>query len=1390
MKIAHFLFSVFLFIGTVLYAQPENYKFGHLDISNGISNNQIVSVFKDSRGFMWFGTQSGLNRYDGYSFKIFKHSLRDSLSIRDNFIYGINEDHNGNLWIGTRFGYNIYNPLTESFSWNPEKYLRDNNIPLTSINNLYTDKKGNVWFLNRQEGIVKVNTVTNKRDLIKNIPFDSTSVKNSELSSLVEGNNGDYWIIHRDGVLEKMDGKTNKIVQRDYFIYRILGNVANDYSLFVDSDGDLWITITNSPNGVFYYNPKLKRIKHITNTSQEVRLNTNIVRAVVQDNNGFIWIATDHGGINILNKHNFRITYLLQNPDDNKSITQNSFTCLYKDNSSIIWAGTFKKGINYFHDNLIRFKLLKHQSRLPNSLGFDDVNCFAEDAKENLWIGTNGGGLIYYDRTKENFKQYLNNPSVSNSLSNNVIVSLCIDHEQKLWIGTYYGGLNCFVNDRFRHFKKDPRNPQSLNNDNVWELYEDRQNRLWVGTLGGGLDLYDRKNEIFSHFNTRVPNTIYSDYLSAVLQDKEGKLWIGTAYGVNVFYKDSFKTWKHYLRDNQDNSSISNNNILSILEDSRGLIWVGTREGLNCFDKKTQKFKNFREEDGLPDNSIISMVEDNNGNLWLGTPNGLSNLIITKKPGEDSITYLFKNYDESDGLQGKEFNENAAFRTKKGELVFGGINGFNIFFPQDIKVNMNLPKVVITDFQIFNKSIKVNEEIDGRVLLRQSIINTREITLKYRENIFVVEFAALSYFQPEKNKYSYILEGFNKDWITVDSKMRKATYTNLDPGEYVFRVKAANNDGFWNTEETVLKIVILPPFWRTKLAIVLYILVILAILYISRRMILERARMRFNLEHERHEAQRMHELDMLKIRFFTNVSHEFRTPLTLIITPIEKLIKNTIDPELNKQYVMINRNARRLLNLINQLLDFRRMEVQEFHLSLIQADIILFIRDIVNSFSDISEKKNIQLSVISHIESLNTYFDQDKLEKILFNLLSNAFKFTGEMGTVKVELNTLEAELSVELPDKKGKYLQIKVSDTGIGIAKEKHEKVFERFFQNEIPGDMLNQGSGIGLALTREFVKLHEGVITLQSEPGKGSCFTVYIPLKENGYVKENIFPVKEDFISDNNTIEASNNGELESISKGLKKALLLLVEDNEDFRFYLKDNLKQQYQIVEAPNGQVGLKAASHFIPDLIVSDVMMPVMDGIDFCKRVKSDQRTSHIPVILLTAKAASDQIITGFQTGADDYITKPFNFEILLSRIKNLLSQRELMRKSFIKHVEINPSEITVTPLDEKLINKAIALVESNISNADFSVEELSRELGMSRVHLYKKLLSITGKTPIEFIRTIRLKRAAQLLKKSQLTISEIAYQVGFNNPKYFTKYFKSEFNVLPSQYISNNSEKG
>lgn len=1351
-------FSITVMSGS--FAQSGNYKFTRIDVNKGLSHNQVNCLFKDSRGYMWFGTASGLNRFNGYTMKVYRNDVRDSTTLADNQINSLFEDPDGRLWINES---SVFFYDSDKFARNTTPYLATYDVPPGLIHNIIPAQDSIFWFVHGTSGLYRYDKIRHTTKAYRNIPGDNKSIASDRVSLVAEAPDSTLWIVHLNGILEKMDIRTGKVVHRNDVLQKQFKNALLDYQFIISSDGSLWIFTTNGPNGVFVYDPRNDNFIFINTTSAGLKLNTNIVRGITEDGAGAIWVGTDHGGINMIGSGRNTVQYLVYSEDDSRSLGQNSITCMHKDDEGIIWLGTYKKGVSYYHENIVRFPLFRHKANDSRTIGYEDVNRFVEDDKGNLWIGTNGGGLIYFDRANNSFKEYKHNPEDPSSLGSDVIVSLYIDHFKQLWIGTYYGGLNRFDGKRFIRYKNDPSNPSSIADENIWEIFEDSQNNLWIGTLYRGLDLYDDQAKSFRHYRNGDINSIASNYVSAILEDQHGNLWIGTDNGIDMLEKQTGR-FVHYGMAVNTPGTLSNNLVMYLHEDELGLIWVATREGLNIFNPITGKFSVLRQEDGLPHNTILTMLQDDKKSYWISTPNGLANLTIDKKDPLNFLRYVIKTYDETDGLQGMQFNENAAFKTSKGELIFGGAYGFNIFKPDDLGNNLTPPKIVFTDFLLFNKRISVGEEVEDHVVLNRAISETKEISLSHTENVFSIEFATLSYLHPEKNKYLYRMQGFNNNWIQADAASRKATYTNLDPGVYTFQVKASNNDGIWNDEGISLTIRILPPFWATPWAILLYVVILVGTLYVSRRIALTRVQDKFRLVQERKEAQHLHELDAMKIKFLTNVSHEFRTPLTLILTPLEKIISKTTDKDSLNQFYMIQRNAKRLLNLVNKLLDFRKLEVDEFKFNPSGGDIISFIKDTVYSFSDLSDKKEIALNFRSTMASLETIFDQDKLEKILFNLLSNAFKFTPEHGNVSVELDrVIRGERTC---------IRIAVSDSGIGIAPDKLDKIFDRFYQADMPEHIVNQGSGIGLSITKEFVKIHEGTITAESEMGKGSMFVVELPVFEVRHtVNEEILPFRvQDAEQENEETQAHN---LPS---------LLLIEDNEDFRYYLRDNLKDIYRIYEAKDGREGLAKTLSLLPDLIVSDVMMPVMDGIELCRKIKNDSRVSHIPVVLLTARSKEEQKLEGLECGADDYITKPFSFDILQLRIKRLIQQQEQLHKDFKKFIEVKASDIKITSLDETLIRKAIEYVENNISNADFSVEDLSRELGMSRVHLYKKLLALTGKSPLGFMRSIRLQRAAQLLEKSQLSVSEVAYQVGFNNPKYFARYFKEEFNILPSAY--------
>lgn len=1378
------LLCILLFAGFSSYAvgvAPDKYKFSLLDMNDGLSNNQIKCFYKDSYGFLWIGTMSGLNRYDGYEMKEFKYDSKDTASIVGNTIISLFEDPEKNLWVQTNYGYSIYNHATGKFSSNRQYFLQKYNLPGNDIENIVKDPEGNFWFINTGQGITKYNPKTKTSITLKHATANDSSLSTNYVSSVAPTAQGDIWVVHRNGILEKLERETLAVKERNLTIYEKFNQELLFYGLLVDSDDDLWIYLPFDSRGIFLYRAEKGEMSFFHTDSPRFKLNNNLARGLVEVSKGTIWAGMDHGGINMIDKQTLTVQHIQHDDEVEKSLVHNSINSMYKDNEGIVWIGTVKNGVNYYHGNVMRFPHFKHHKSIKESLPYDDINTFVEDKKGNLWIGTNGNGLLYWDRWSGEYTQYKHDPINSNSLSSDIIVSMLMDSKDNLWIGTYLGGLNKFDGKKFTVYQHEPANSKSLADNSVWEVFEDSRGNLWIGTLSKGVELFDIQKEEFRHFregNKEMP--IHCDYISAFAEDNEGNVWIGGGYGVDVINLAA-GTSTYFFHDPQDSQSLVSNDILFILNDSENRIWIGTSDGLSLYNAKDSTFLNFSRADGLPNNTIIAVLEDDKGHLWLSTSNGLSNVILDRKASRDEeMVVSFRNYDEQDGLQSKAFNANSAGKLSTGELVFGGTKGFNLFHPNDLSINKIIPQVVLTDFQLFNKSIEAGELINGRVLLNTSVLQEEEIVLKHDENVFSIQFAALNFLHSDKNNYKYKLEGFDKAWLTADKNTRKVTYTNLDPGTYTFRVIAANNDGVWNEEGANITITVLAPYWKTPLAYIIYIVLVTIALFFIRRFMINRERMHFQIEQERRDARKMHELDLMKIKFFTNVSHEFRTPLSLILAPIEKLLQQSSSEDQQKQHQMIYRNAKRLLGLVNQLLDFRKLEVEGIRLHLSEGNLIDFLKEVVFSFVDLSDKKNIALSFESNMSALQASFDMDKLEKILFNLLSNAFKFTPEKGAIKVAVNCFDNDsASPGL-----KIMEIKVQDTGIGIAKEKVEKIFDRFFRNDMPGSMVNQGSGIGLSITKEFVKIHGGHITVESEVGKGTCFTVTIPVQELVNTNNHDKPATVDFpkVEDVYLPEVKEHA---LVQEGTEKLpLVLLVEDNEDFRFYLKDNLGVYFTIIEAKNGHEGWQRALSNMPDLIVSDLMMPEMNGIELCKKIKTDPRTSHIPLVLLTASSADEQKLNGLKIGANDYVTKPFNFEILLTRLENLIEQRQALQKALEKKISIHTSEIEIVSMDDKLIQKAIKIVEDNLSNSDFTVEDLSKEIGMSRVHLYKKLVALTGKSPVEFIRSIRIQRAAQFLEKSQLSVAEVAYKVGFNNRKYFSKYFKNEFNVLPSMYLA------
>ncbi|WP_214227755.1 hybrid sensor histidine kinase/response regulator transcription factor [Pedobacter sp. B4-66] len=1382
------LLGLCLFASVSTFAQYNQYQFSHLDINNGLPHNDVNCFYKDDKGFLWLGTLSGLARFDGYSFKVYKNRTKNKSTISDSDVRSIVQGPDRKFFIETRAGMDLYDPVTELFDHNIQPQLSKYGVPGMTIRALKKGNSGRFWFISPSSGLYKYDTVSKKTTYVAHKVRKESSLSASPIIDLAEDKEGNAWLIHSDGKLEMLKKNSDVVAQRIDLSSKFSNKESDTYKIFIDKQGLIWIYDISTSTGVYYFDPVKNELNKISKNSPVVKLNSDIVTGIIQDNSDNIWIGTDHGGINLIDKKNFSIRYILNNENDSKSLSQNSISSIYYDDLGMVWIGTFRKGINFYHPNIIKFNLIKHSSD-PNSLIHSDVNRMVEDKAGNIWIGTNGKGLVYYNRSTHKFTSYRHDPADNNSLSHDAIVAIYIDRFEKLWIGTYTGGFDYLDNGKFTHYKYNASDPESLSDNKVADFLEDSSHRFWIGTMGGGLNLFDRTTKKFKRYTQNL-NLISSDYVFKVLEDSHQNIWTGTSYGMNVLPKGGTK-FIRIINDPKDDNSLINNNINSFIEDSKGYLWIGTRDGLSIYNLKTKTFFNYTIENGLPDNNIMDIQEDNQGDFWVSTSNGLSKISV--KYG-NKLNLVFKNFDENDGLQGKEFNRIASVKLKTGELAFGGPDGINIFQPSLIKSYNQTFKLFITDFQLFNKSVTANTAFDGRIILKKSIFDTKEITLDHDQNVFTIEFASLNYIGPHKVKHQYMLEGFDKTWISADNTLRRATYTNLDPGDYVFKVRASSTENIADAVPVTLKIRILNPWYTSTVAYILYFLAIGGALYYLRYRGIQKLKQQFAaeqeklevqrlieqekiesqrlLDNERLEAMRYRDLDAMKIKFLTNVSHEFRTPLSLILAPIDKILKGTSDNLIKEQVALIQKNAKRLLNLVNQLLDFRKMELKEIKLQKRPGDIISFIRDITYSFKDLAEQKNILLTFNATYEKLDVNFDHDKIERILFNLLSNSFKFTLDNGKVNVSVDCIMVDQYM---------VEIKVRDTGIGIPKEKQDKIFESFFQNDIPESIINQGSGIGLAITKEFVKLHGGEIFLESDENVGSCFTILLPFEE----LRNQSNTTDSFVDNVIVDEDALNGQQANVTISSKKATVLLVEDDADLRFYLKDNLKEDFNVIEAGNGKDGWQKALFYHPNIIVSDISMPEMSGIELCKKIKGDSRTTQIPVVLLTALTGEEQELMGLETGANDYMTKPFSFEILNSKIRNILVQQESFRKLYQKQVEVQPATVEMESPDEQFLQQVLQEIEKNIDNSNFSVDILSSLMLVSRVTLYKRIVALTGKTPLEFIKSYRLKRAAQLLEQGKLTVSQICYKVGFKTTKNFVKSFKEEFDVLPSKYTEN-----
>ncbi|SHE70715.1 hybrid sensor histidine kinase/response regulator transcription factor [Dysgonomonas macrotermitis] len=1322
MKCFSYFLLYFFSLFPVLALGQSSYAFHHLSTNDGLSNNHVKSILKDSYGFLWVGTQSGLNRYDGYRFKYYMSSQDTTNSLIGDDIKDLQEDKKGNIWIGSENKYVMYDRTKDHFVTNIHELYETKGIKAGSVNKVYIDKSKNLW--------------VKHQDTIDYYQFDKNQLRSFICPIKDEVNINDdgisLYMVSGAGILYNLD------IQKGTWNEEILPhNISqqikdSDNKLYIDEENGLWLS---SGLYLFHKDSKQKLWKEIILQSGTTR-SQQLISSILDAGNGKIWITTDHKELIIYDKQNNKQTLLVNDPWIRSSILPGSIEALYKDSLGTIWMGS-NKGLSFYHESLQNFFNFRNEE-------FRDISSILEDRQGNIWLGTDGYGLIRKKDYQSNLYEKINLPASS-------IVTLFEDSKGRVWMGSYQKGLFCYENGKIKQFTKENSN---LSDNSVWSITEDRYGYIWIGTLWGTLQRLDTNTyEFENHFAEYGDNLAVMD----MYYDGGDKLYAGTVYGICLI--DILSGKKTIFHGNaKGTQKYRQMFIQSLYKDKRDILWIGHNQGLTAWDIKADTLYYFDKSNGLCDNVIRGISEDALDHIWITTSNGCSVLTITKD--EDGILKCgISNFSTKDGLMSNDFNRHSIFRLKNGDMLLGEAEGYSLVNPNKMSEKRQpLAKVIFTGLKIGNEEIKTDLPYDGRVILNGPIEQISGIKLKYSDILITLEYTTMDLLTANKVRYAYQLENFNQQWIyTSDNKI---TFTSLSPGRYKLLIKACNSDGIWSDEITTLDIEVKPPFWMSWYAYIFYFILVVGVIGLILKSYHKKQKNKLEQQRLHLEHNQMIRINEMKLKFFTNVSHDFRTPLTLIITPLQVMIEEYKDQEIVKKLRAVYRSAEQMLNLVNELLDFRKLDVGAEKLRPTQSDFVSLVKETALTFKMYASERQMHFNIIDEAGHIYMSFDVDKVRKIISNLLSNAFKYTQDRGSIIVRIYKQDA------------YINVSVSDTGNGVSDEDKKFIFERFYQ--AGQNIENTGSGIGLHIVNEYVRLHNGSLNVGDNSPHGSIFTISIPIVDQE-IKDSNLP--EEMLSDD-----ENTSENEMAIKN-DRPVLLLVEDNKDFQEFMSESLSDEFDVLVAGNGQEALECLTQNDINFVISDVMMPVMDGIELCKKIKTNIEWSHIPVILLTARTAEEYKIQGLEYGADDYITKPFNYNLLRLRIRKFMEWTEKSHQAFNQKIDISPSEITITSLDEQLISKAIKVVENHMDDPELSVEVLSSAVGLTRGHLYKKLTHITGKGPSEFIRTIRLKRAKQLLDESQMQISEIAYAVGFNSPKIFTRYFKTEFGISPSEYI-------
>ncbi len=1356
--------SVILLIPNYSVSQNKKLSFEEFVIKDGLAS--VNCILKDKEGFMWFGGTHGLYRYDGYKFKSFISNNENKFSLSNNNIISLYEDSQGFIWVGTmQGGINKYNPYTELFT----NHKNSKNLIFTKnhITTITEDDDGVLWVGTFGDGIYTFDKKNKNSTKFLADKFTENSISNNDVFSILADKNI-IWITSNSGKLDYYDKKLKKIFHYKYS-NKNFKSTRSGQRMCLDHKGNIWIG--TEEKGLYKFEINSKTFEHFQHINGKNSISSNTITDIKEGENGGVWMTTGNG-LNLFNTNTNQISIYKNDVYNKHSIVNNISYCLFIDVDYSIWLGMGDGTVNRTINS--PFEIYQTSfSKESSSLSFNVVvSLFMTD--DRLWIGTGGGGLDRLDLKTKKFYNYKNNPNDKSSIPSNIVMTVIEDNEHNVWTGNFRNSLIGYKKkNSTKFFELNPilHSVTDITHNMVFDLTEDDNNNIWVATYNEGLFKYNKITKKFIQYKYSLSkNSLLSDKILRLLYDGSGRLWIGTLdKGVQIY--DSTKNNFLSLSELGISKTLQiSNPIKDIFEDSLGIIWIATEgEGIYQIDLKKNSFKRITIKNGLPSNSIYGIIEDNNNNFWFATNRGIANYTNTTKN--------IINYNTNNGLPTNDFESGSIAKSKDGKLFFGSKKGLIAFYPNQLKTKSIPINIKLTNFKIFNKNVNVNERIESFIPLDSSIVFTKRIKLPYFLDNFTFEFAAPGYPSPYNIKYEYKLKGLDNRWITTSSERHFANFSNVPPGSYTFRVKAIeeNSNEQTNFSEKYIHILISPVWWQTNVAKIIYFLLFSSFIYFIYSSVRNKVKLKNELLLEKYKYDKDEELHQSKINFFTTISHELRTSLTLILVPLSELVKrNDLNNKASNLIMIMNRNGQRLLSLVNQILDFRKMESNVSQLKVAHIDIKSFFTELCIPFYQYAKEKNILFNLTVSNSCKKGWIDSNKLEIILYNIISNAFKFTDNKIDVNIDL------------DEKDEKLLIKIKDNGNGIDEEDIDKIFDDFYQTKSNLKNKITGTGIGLAITKNLVHLHYGTLYVKSNLKEYTIFNVLIPITKAFYDNKDIVESIDysKIIQEKSVFNLSPEYLSEESQQIIfkQKPILLIVEDNFEIRNLIKNHFSTCYKIHTASNGIDACEKAFSTIPNIIISDIMMPKMNGLELCKKLKTDNRTSHIPIVLLTARGSHTFKMEGLKHGADDYVTKPFSIDILDIRVQNLIKSRHLLREKFKKEIILKPKDIAINNVDEVFLEKIMQIIEDNMSDSKFSVTTLATEIGMSHSVLYRKIMALTNQNVNEFIKSMKLMRAAQLIKNSNNSISEISDMTGFSNPKYFSTCFKKKYGETPSKY--------